>query len=109
MAAPRKILANAIMLTGIGVGAAAAAMWAYLMWPLVSQENYQGHNALRHLFLDIGGGIVIWCVVAWPFLWVAGRLDPSPQGPEEIPAEPTTAPRSRPAHSRASRQTTPPR
>jgi hypothetical protein len=74
MAPGRNILATTLLVVGIVLGAVLAGIWFDLSWAELVAGDPQGSNTMRHLSGVIRGGLVIWCVVAWPFIWLAGRL-----------------------------------
>ena len=74
----RKTLATIVTLVGVAIGAAAGAFCAYLMYPAEMNDWEQ-----RHLGASITVGLLVWCVVAFPFAWLGGCIDPSPKGEQE--------------------------
>jgi hypothetical protein len=79
MTIARKMIGVIVLLIGVALGGVCAAAWADLMWPAVAAENYQSRHAFRALALDIVGGLFVWWAVAWPFAWLAERINPSPR------------------------------
>jgi hypothetical protein len=76
MPSARKIIAKLTMLTGIVLGLAALTLWAHFMWPVVAEDAdvVPGH-AMRGMMLIFLGGFGLLGLVAWPFAWIAERID----------------------------------
>jgi hypothetical protein len=74
MATGRSILATTLLVFGIVLGAVLAGIWFDLSRAERVAGDLQGPHTMRHLSGVIHGGLVIWCVVAWPFIWLAGRV-----------------------------------
>jgi hypothetical protein len=102
----RKFLAKIVLSNGIGLGAAAGALWFYLMWQ--SAETATLHrNAMAAFSLGLCGGFGLWALIAWPFAAIADYIDPPPPGPlPDTKDSAKSAHRSRPSRSTASRQLT---
>jgi hypothetical protein len=105
MPAPRKIIAKVILCTGIALGAPVGGLWAYLLWPEITADPVHRH-AMSNFSLLFFGTFGLWALVAWPFAALSERIDPEPPGtPSDTDSAtpPTAAPRSRRAHSKASK------
>jgi hypothetical protein len=110
MPAPRTILAQFILCTGVVIGAAVGGLWAYLLWPAIAADTVYRH-AMSNLMLEFGGALGLWALLVWPFARIAEYIDPSlqkepPSAPDED-APATAAPRSHRARSKASRPAKP--
>jgi hypothetical protein len=73
MATARSLISTTLVLVGAALGAAAAAGCAYLGWPTSE------YSALHDLFADIRITLLVWVVVAMPFVWIANLIDRSPK------------------------------
>ncbi len=78
MAPAQKILAKMVVSIGIATGAAAAAFCFYLMYP-AEMNDWE----LRHLGAGVRIGLLVWCLVALPFAWLADRIDSSPDSTQQ--------------------------
>ena len=77
MPAPRKIIAKVIKLTGIALGLGALTIWAHFVWPMVAEDtDAVPRHAMSGVMLIFLGGFGLLGLVAWPFLWIADRIDP---------------------------------
>ena len=78
MAPARKILAKMVVSIGIAAGAAGAAVCFHLMYPAKMDDWEPGH-----LGAGVTIGLLVRCLVALPFAWVADRIDPSPDSTKQ--------------------------
>jgi hypothetical protein len=89
----RKRLSQLLTCAGIVLGLAAAAGFSALIWPDV---DLYGNKALRAVAGAITFTILIGAGVAWPFLWLAGKIFPQdPSLGSDAPADATAPARHR--------------
>jgi hypothetical protein len=71
----RDTVSTVFRYAGLALGLVAGGLLIALQWPDVTSDL---HNvkAVRHIVGMFTGGIVLACIVGWPFWWAADRLSP---------------------------------